>query len=1126
MGWRISGLKSIFTKHRHFWLWFVIGGVALFCLALLLLPHGIRWGAQRWLRGQGLQTAIIKAVEFNPFSGRLVVYSAFSVQANDRRMNLGTCEVDLDWRPLMKRRLSISGFSIENVLIDVHQQPDGSFSIGGIVFKPQPSAPKTESKGRPWEISIGSIDLHNVSLTYREPRVQGKVDIYDLHFDPIDSARPELPTNFLLAMGLNGGKLNLNGAMRPFRQDQLVTASVRVAHLPLEWLGGLAQPQGVTGFGGEIGAKSDIKFANAGSGAVALDAVSTVTLRNLRARAPQGELGNVTLGWDGRVSMVGSGIKVAGNFHVADLKAKLAAQGLGIAQTEIGWRGEMTRDEKTGAVKVLGDVRSRGLKVDDMKTSSRLCALDEMAIQSTRVELGGTTETGNVWIGAGLRLKGLRADLAAQGMALEQKELGWKGTVRVAPKPANNVTVQGALTVNGFRLDDRKSSSTLVQLGSLAWPDANIKAGLGAAPVVNVSGQIKLADLKSRLAAQGLDVAQSALEWKGDVAYDQGKNSIKVVANITGDGLTVRDTKADRRLLGLKQWLVSNTSLDVDGLTSESRIALRGETRLTDLRARVPQQPYSIRQDSLDWKGTVHVAAGKATKVEHQGDVAIAGLTVEDRQKGLNVLDLGEFAVTGAKFKTPTDVVIKKIRLGSMRALERPLRKTAITSQTHALSVREVALSGLSYDGKSMIAESLQSSGFVCVLVRGANGAPELQEWSSAPATSASTKPTPAREAKAEEKKDSTPLHIKVGRIAFEGDNRLLIRDEAARPAVMMVFQPMNLSITGLDSTKPDQPSPLLLTTRAGKYANIKIEGTVSPFAALPTAALVSRIESVELPKFTPYTQQYIGYRLASGRLTLITDLNLSGGILKSKNDLAMNMFELERLRPDEMDALSSQLGYPVNTALAMLRDGNGDIKLSIPVDGDLRNPQVGIGGVIRKALLNGSTNSVRSAVQVIYAPLGAVVSVGGKLTGQGVMSFKPIVFAAGSRDLAPEAGKYLDQLAKTMQSRPGLRVSLAGYASPEDVPALPKRGDEPTTSTQGRRRVLGVFAKREKSEVEKAREAGTLPVETLTRLANRRASTARDYLVKANIKPERIFVRAAQIDQKQGAKPRVEISF
>lgn len=1099
----MSRFKRLFTRHVRFWTWFVLGGIFAFIFALLLLPSAIRWGAQRWLRRQGLGTAIIEDVEFNPFTGRLAVFSVFSIQTEDKRMNLGRSEINLNWRPLLSRRIDIAGFTIENVLIDVNVTSDGTVSVGGLTYTPQPG-PSEPSTGRPWEIGIGPINLHNVTLVVREPRVQGRIDIWDAHMDPMDSARPDAPTNFIMAMGVNGGSLRLGGTTRPFKIDSTTTASLRLEHLPLAWLGGLARAQGIGGLGGNLDARAGLKIRPA-AGAFALDCRTTVSLKNLCLRTSDTTLANLSIDWGGGVATTTDGLKVAGSLKLSDLDAALVKERLAIRQKEFGWRGEVARGGG-GNVSIRCDAVARGTRITSR--SLPLLQLEEAAVQSGRLDV--TSGTKAIDLAVGLKLSGLRADWA--GMTVGQGELGWQGKVECALTSPVEVRVRGDLSARKLALRDR-ASSTALALESLAWNDASIRQK-GA--LVDVGGKVALGGLKGRFAPQGVEASQKELRWAGDVSYDTAAGGMKMAAQVAGAGLAVRDVKKDVRLLDLKLLEARDTVVRMKLGAEGASVTLAAETRLGGLKARVPEPALSVWQEELDWKGRVSYAPGRRGGIEHDGDLKIEGLTVEDRRNGLNALDLESVAVRGAHFKSPESAEVKSVRFGQTRLLERALRATALTTHTHTVSLRELALGGLSYDGKRAAVETVKATRLVGVFVRAADGTLELGKWTGAPEADGSKA---AEAAKADAPKPEGPaLQFRVGRVELDGDSRLYVRDGSAKPPAFLSLRQIRLEADEIDSSKPDAASPFKLSAGLGRYATLNVEGTVAPFAPTPTATVDTRVDAMELPVFSPYTQQYIGYKLMSGTLSLKSGVRIDAGILKSQNDLTLRMFELEKLRPNESDAVSAQLGYPVNTALAMLRDANGDINLKIPVEGDLRNPQVGILGILRKAMLNGTANSIRSAMQVVYAPLGAVVSVGGKVTGS-ALACKPIEFAAGQAAVEGESAAYLDKLAGIMKSRPGLRVSFSGRATRGDAAALAK------AEAVEKYGVLGKLASRGGDE-KKPEPIEPAVKEKLTRLANRRASAAIDYLVKAGIKGDRLFRRAAAVDEAAAAKPRVEIAF
>lgn len=51
----------------------LLGAVLLGTALLLALPHGFKWGIVRWFTGHGVDRARVTDVDFNPFTGRMVV---------------------------------------------------------------------------------------------------------------------------------------------------------------------------------------------------------------------------------------------------------------------------------------------------------------------------------------------------------------------------------------------------------------------------------------------------------------------------------------------------------------------------------------------------------------------------------------------------------------------------------------------------------------------------------------------------------------------------------------------------------------------------------------------------------------------------------------------------------------------------------------------------------------------------------------------------------------------------------------------------------------------------------------------------------------------------------------------
>jgi hypothetical protein len=111
----------------------------------------------------------------------------------------------------------------------------------------------------------------------------------------------------------------------------------------------------------------------------------------------------------------------------------------------------------------------------------------------------------------------------------------------------------------------------------------------------------------------------------------------------------------------------------------------------------------------------------------------------------------------------------------------------------------------------------------------------------------------------------------------------------------------------------------------------------------------------------------------------------------------------------------------PVRLAVAILKDREGKIKLDVPIEGSIDDPQFRLHKVIVSAIESLLTKIVTSP----FAALSAVF--GGK--GE-ELSYQE--FAPGSSELQPGSKEKLDSLAKGLYERPGLQLEIQGSIDPD----------------------------------------------------------------------------------------------
>ena len=119
------------------WLQVVIGLAVLLGLLVILTPYLMAWLAQDWLLENGADKVEIRDIDFNPFTG-IVVVDQLKVQVQDRdSLVIPSFVLDLDWSPLFSRRAHVSTVTIDGVHLTVEALADGGIRIGGVSYSSQ-----------------------------------------------------------------------------------------------------------------------------------------------------------------------------------------------------------------------------------------------------------------------------------------------------------------------------------------------------------------------------------------------------------------------------------------------------------------------------------------------------------------------------------------------------------------------------------------------------------------------------------------------------------------------------------------------------------------------------------------------------------------------------------------------------------------------------------------------------------------------------------------------------------------------------------------------------------------------------------------------------------------------------
>lgn len=278
------------------------------------------------------------------------------------------------------------------------------------------------------------------------------------------------------------------------------------------------------------------------------------------------------------------------------------------------------------------------------------------------------------------------------------------------------------------------------------------------------------------------------------------------------------------------------------------------------------------------------------------------------------------------------------------------------------------------------------------------------------------TSKTSATTAKTVAKPQSNPdatakqpeLSLDIQKISFN-QGSAFFADNSLTPNFASGIEQLEGNISHL-SSKPGTTASVDIKGKIDRYAPVTLKGDINPLLDKPYLDLDLVFKSVELTSVNPYSGTYAGYFIDKGQLSLALNYKLQQNQLKGSNHLVIDQLKLGKRSNSDLAT-----SLPVTLAIALLQDRHGVIDLGMEVSGDLDSPSFSVGGIIITAI----TNVITKAVTAPFSFLAGLVGSDETLD--------KIPFNPGQFVLSPTEQESLDKLAKGLDDRPMLKLSLEG---------------------------------------------------------------------------------------------------
>ena len=436
--------------------------------------------------------------------------------------------------------------------------------------------------------------------------------------------------------------------------------------------------------------------------------------------------------------------------------------------------------------------------------------------------------------------------------------------------------------------------------------------------------------------------------------------------------------------------------------------------------------------------------------------------------------------------KADAKVSIKDIRLNGKKA-EKLIAFKSLDLEKISFAKNDLAISGVSLNSPFIKAHLSKERKF--------NLSQIVKEDKNKAKTEAKPESKKAASKKDDELKFSVKnFSLKNGEVDFS--------DASLFMPFATTISKLNGKLTDIDKKRPSSGE---FQGVVGKNGFAQITAKLFPFELKQNTDIKLDFKDIDLVNVTPYSGQFVGYKIKKGKLNLNLNYSVTDSKLNGSNFINFDSLTLGE-KVDSKDAVN----LPLSLAISILSDQNNQINIDLPVEGNLDDPDFKYGGVIWAAVK-------KLFADITLAPFRFL----GNALGLGSKDLSSIDFLAGSSELISSEAPKIADFIKLTGSKPKMKLSITPtYSKLDESFYKNKKLDQKinqiiASSGKDYIAVLNELVPNLKDRSEKAlREEALKGIEVdkakLVELANERANAVKEALIKAGLEAGRINMNDA----------------
>jgi hypothetical protein len=387
------------------WLFWLAGLSFLIAGVLVLLPHAIGYGLQRWLDGEGAGPSSIDNVDFNPFTATLVIEGLRAGGPAATGLQAQRLSLRFAWGAFWHRRIHVRELSLSAAAFQVVRDAEGAVHVGGL---PLPMGVEGEG-GEPWGIGLDGLTLQDVHMAYRDPQLEGTVAVAALSLGAIATWDPRQAGALRVQAAVNGGGVDLNASVQPFAVEPNIQGRLLIHDLDLAPFAGIAEAYGIHDLAARLSTDLGVSSTRRkGGDGVTLALDGTVDLTGVALASERRTLNEAELTWQGminlgRLSDGTTNMSARGQLRGPRIALTLTDWATHVEQRDLIYNGLFEyRSDSTGegALVAKGDILAKGLRVGATDRSMDRLRTESVALNGIVVEGVNSISIGGIQLGA------------------------------------------------------------------------------------------------------------------------------------------------------------------------------------------------------------------------------------------------------------------------------------------------------------------------------------------------------------------------------------------------------------------------------------------------------------------------------------------------------------------------------------------------------------------------------------------------------------------------------------------------------------------------------------------------------------------------------------------------------